>query len=149
MKRIHFVVLLALLVPTIAAAQVYRCEMNGRTVYSQAPCSGESVRIDLGPNATSSATAREAALQREIETLRAEIQHLGSELDKLAAQRDTGRTEYDLRTDKSDSFECKQAMRSYEISSSRRSYDTEQRRLAAYAACGLREPDRGTTVIVR
>lgn len=148
MTRIHLVTLLALLIPTAALAQVYRCDVNGRTVYSQAPCADNPVRIDLGPNSEVSSSAREAALLRENDLLRAENARLQGELD-AARRQDNGRTEYDLRAEQAESFACKQAMRSYEISASTRSRDVEQKRVAAYAACGMREPDRGSTIIVR
>jgi len=148
MTRIHLAALLAVLLPIAAGAQVYRCDVNGRTVYSQAPCAENSIRIDLGPNSEATAGAREAALLRENEMLREENTRLRAELD-IARRQDTGRTEYDLRTEQAESFACKQAMRSYEISASTRSYDVEQKRIAAYAACGMREPDRGSTIIVR
>jgi hypothetical protein len=141
MTRIPLAALLAVLLPIAASAQVYRCDTNGRTVYSQAPCAENSVRIDLRPNSEVSMGAREAALLRENEMLREENARLRAELD-IARQQETGRTEYDLRAEQAESFACKQAMRSYEISASTRSYDVEQKRIAVYAACGMREPVR-------
>lgn len=149
MKHIHLLATLAMLLPLTVGAQVYRCDVDGRTVYSQTPCADDATRVDLGPNSTVSMNARELAMQREIDALRAEVQRLQVQLSNALARPDTGRTKSDLRAVQTDSFNCKQAMRSYEISANTRAYDTEQKRVAAYAACGMREPDRGPTVIVR
>lgn len=150
MLRLNLSLLAALLACSAANAQVYRCEENGRTLYTQRPCSDNAVRIDLGPNAEVAEGAREEALRREIEALREELARIQAARDTAANAPRTGRTESDLRSEQAESYSCKQAMRSYEISATVRSPDREQKRVAAYAACGMREPDgRGTTVIVR
>ena len=48
MKAISVAVLLGLLCCTTASAQVYRCELEGKTIYSDAPCLGAK-RVDTTP----------------------------------------------------------------------------------------------------
>lgn len=169
MNRFVFTAALAVaLASATAQAQIYRCtDDKGGTLYTQQPCEDGAEVVDLGPNSEVAEGAREAALRRELEQLREDLRRL--EEQRTAARYDGpeyGRSESDLRADQADSYACKQAMRSYEISAnSIKRADVEQKRVAMYAACGMREPDRryapyherdddpyrrgGTTVIVR
>ncbi|AUN95231.1 DUF4124 domain-containing protein [Pseudazoarcus pumilus] len=168
MNRFILTLALALALATSAQAQIFRCDDGkGGTLYTQQPCEDGAQVVDPGPNAELAEGAREAALRREIEQLREDIRRL--EEQRAAAPYDGpdyGRSESDLRADQASSYACKQAMRSYEISAnSIKRADVEQKRVAMYAACGMREPDRhidpyddryrdpyrrgGTTVIVR
>ncbi|MFN2348660.1 MAG: DUF4124 domain-containing protein [Thioalkalivibrio sp.] len=50
-----FLLLIALTVSTTAHAQVYRCEVNGQTVFSQAPCAPDAETIQTAPPRRSTA----------------------------------------------------------------------------------------------
>lgn len=132
-----------------ADAQIYRCEDNGKVLYANSPCGDAPKRLNLGPNAVETPGASDAALRREIEQLREDIRRMEAARQAQSSP-GYGRSESDLRAQQANSYECQQAMRSYEISAnSIKGKDVEQKRVAMYVACGMREPDRGTTVIVR
>lgn len=114
-------------------------------LYSQTPCAppDQMKEIDLGPNATVTPGAREQALQREIQRLRADLERSQTQQESAASAPTIGRTDADLRAEQSRSRECQQATRSYELSAnSIKKTGVDQKRQAMYAACGMREPEQ-------
>src|SRR5271167_4992080 len=53
------------LVPSLAAADVYRCTENGKAVYSDKPCAGDTLKVPVPGAARSAVDPAYANLQNE------------------------------------------------------------------------------------
>lgn len=140
----------------VAAQEIFKCITDGRVNYTSTPCDDFAQPMDLGPNADYATGAREAAMQREIERLRADVTRMQQE--QRATQTDVtrqpaaGRSRADLQAEMARSPACREATRSYQLSAnSANQRDVDMRLQAMRAACGMFEPERGptTNVIVR
>lgn len=145
---------LAMSVPG-AAQEIYKCIEDGRVNYTSSPCADDAAPLHLGPNAEQATGAREAAMQRELERLRADLTRMQQEqrtITEAAPAPATGRSRADLQAEMARSPACREATRSYQLSAnSANQRDVGMRRQAMRAACGMFEPERGptTNVIVR
>lgn len=76
MKTTGFIVAaissMPLLTSPCAADAVFKCTVNGKTVYQQVPCTGDSKTVDL-VNATAPTEAERIAAQNRNQRLQAEI----------------------------------------------------------------------------
>ena len=140
--RVRTVLLLAAVqLPLLAAAQVFRCEAASKVEYSDSPCAGGAGRIVLvSQNAFPGPGARERELLDENRRLRQRL-----DADQATPAVTTGRTDADLAAERGGSYECARARRNYEVgASSYRNTDADD--LAVYIACGIRPPQRMISV---
>ena len=99
------IILFFVLLPQISSASIYRCEINGETVFSQVPCSADAEELDVrtsspGQNSTpaeSDNTAPDAGKEPPVDEgpsyaeqkrQEREIRGLEKERKKLLASRD-------------------------------------------------------------
>lgn len=139
-----------------SAQTVYRCtDATGKVELSDKACGKDAAdgsRVRLRPNTLDTSEARELRLREENARLRDQLQQ------RQDGMRVNGRTEADLQAERSQSYECRQAQRNYEVAASsitarngasRRSAEQQMR-----VACGMREPTQvnvynETTRVVR
>lgn len=140
----------------VSAQEIYKCVTDGRVNYTSTPCDDNAAPLDLGPNVEHASGAREAAMQRELERLRADVTRMQQEQrtssQAAATAPAAGRTQADLQAEMARSPACREATRSYQLSAnSANQRDVAMRLQAMRAACGMFEPERGptTNVIVR
>lgn len=134
--------LLALASPMLpAAAQtVYRCTSpSGQVLFSDEPCpkGSQAARVTVTPGNTVDNSALRETL-REQRAAAAAAPEPGRVVTRSDAALPEG-------SDRSLSFECRQAQRDYEVtagSAADRPALIEAKRSIMFATCGLREPDR-------
>lgn len=125
-----------------SAQTVYRCtDATGKVELSDKACGKDAAdgsRVRLRPNTLDTSEARELRLREENARLRDQLQQ------RQDGMRVNGRTDADLQAERSQSYECRQAQRNYEVAASsitarngasRRSAEQQMR-----VACGMREP---------
>ena len=159
---------LTLLYSQHSYAEVYKCkDSHNKTIYSDKPCSeGVSSKLDINTNPSpSSQPVQKPPTIRQLDASVASAIAQGdfSYAESLAVTKEQwdsiaiakkinqeslnktviGRTEADLSAEKGNSFDCKQAKRSYELDASDR-YATEAKVKARESmmrqACGMKEP---------
>lgn len=130
----------ALGLPPAAAQTVYRCTgPAGQVLFSDEPCpaGSQAARVTLTPgNTVDNSALREA--MREQRNAPAGAAEPGRVVTRSDAALPEG-------SDRSLSFECRQAQRDYEVtagSAADRPALIEAKRSIMFATCGLREPDR-------
>jgi ubiquinone biosynthesis protein UbiJ len=89
-------------------AEVYKCTVNGRTEFSDQPCSDQAEKIEIKvtqPEQTAideqraiTATFKEESRVTEIHTLNQQNDHLEAEISRLERQRDAELEELSART---------------------------------------------------
>ena len=147
MTRLILMMFLTLLYSQHSYAEVYKCkDSHNKTIYSDKPCSeGVSSKLDINTNPSpSSQPVQKPPTIRQLDApvtsaiAKGDFSYAES-LNKTVI----GRTEADLSAEKGNSFDCKQAKRSYELDASDR-YATEAKVKARESmmlqACGMKEP---------
>ena len=72
--------IIALAIPTIANADVFKCDINGKTVYQQAPCANGKT-VDIQETSASSAIQRQIDAQ-QTRNNRAELHDMANEIER-------------------------------------------------------------------
>ncbi len=84
---------LAVLITTTAHAQIYRCEINGETIYSQQPCATDAETVELryhrvDPQSAAAAASSAADLKASNDAMTRErrIREIGNEIGRLESR---------------------------------------------------------------
>lgn len=72
MKRHIALAVMAALIPSYSQAGVFKCSVDGKTVYQQVPCTGDSKTVNL-TNATTPTEEERIAAQNRNQRIKAEI----------------------------------------------------------------------------
>lgn len=140
-RALMWVALLMFLTSGVCSAQVYKCiSQNGKIEFSNVRCSSNAAieKVNSIPNTIDMSASREHVLKGENIRLREQLQEQ-QRLQRTVPSNIIGRTQADLQFERLNSYDCQVAKSKLEASNK---IDMRREKLAMYAACGLREPDR-------